>query len=123
MFYTADLEIYAGKQPEGPDMVKNDAASIVKRIVQPIGNSRRNITMGNYLSSVALANDLYANHRLTMVRTLKKNKPEILHEFSQPYKNRPIGSSQFDFGWNQNKCTVIPYIAKKKNCLHVVNNA
>lgn len=43
-FYTSNLEIYAGKQPDGPFSVDESAACVVKRLVQHIRNTGRNIT-------------------------------------------------------------------------------
>nr|XP_023028019.1 piggyBac transposable element-derived protein 4-like [Leptinotarsa decemlineata] len=54
-FYTLNLEIYAGKQPEGPYRVSNAAYDVVERIVKPITKSNRNITMDNWFTSVECA--------------------------------------------------------------------
>jgi len=62
--------------------IPNSAACVVKRLLEPIDKSGRNITMDNYLTSVPLANKLYANHWLTIVETLRKNKTEIPPDFT-----------------------------------------
>jgi hypothetical protein len=95
-FYTSNMEIYAGKQPTGPFQKDNSASSVVKRLIQPIDKSGRNITMDNYFTSVPLANELYENHRLTIVGILRKNKQKIPPDFTN-IKTRPIQSSMFTY--------------------------
>lgn len=114
-FYTHNMEIYAGKQPQGPYHLPNDAASVVKRLVGPIDKTGRNITADNYFTSVPLANELYKNNRLTFVGTIRKNKREIPPDLLQ---HRPVNSSMCAFGYDENKCTLTSYIPKKhKNVL------
>lgn len=66
-YYSYNLEIYAGKQPNGPYQVNNSACSVVKRLIRPISGSGRNITCDNWFTSIPLADDLLNNHNLTMV--------------------------------------------------------
>lgn len=116
-FYTCNMEIYAGKQPDGPYNVPNDASNVVKRLISPINNSGRNITMDNYFTSVPLVNDLYNNHKLTVVGTLRKNKPHIPADLLS-VKNRPVCSSMFAFGSGENKTLMVSYVPKRnKNVL------
>ncbi|XP_046681468.1 uncharacterized protein LOC124368236 [Homalodisca vitripennis] len=117
-FFTVNMEIYPGKQPAGcPYPTDNSAAAVVKRIFRPIDKSGRNITMDNYFTSVPLANDLYANHRTTIVGTIRKNKPQLPPEFLN-VKERPVGSSMFGFGKEPNNTLLVSYVPKKnKNVL------
>lgn len=98
-FYTLNLEIYCGKQMPGPYLKSNKPDDIVKRLVEPIKGSKRNITTDNYYTSYTLAKDLLEKG-LTLLGTMKKNKREIPPEF-QANKTREIKSTlsgfQYDF--------------------------
>lgn len=112
MSYTSNLEIYAGKQPEGPFQVSNSAKDVTLRMIQPIENSGRNLTTDNWYTSVPLANELLAK-KITLVGTLRKNKGEIPPEF---VARKPIHSSLF--GFDDNKMTMVSYTPKlNKNVL------
>ena len=63
MFYTSKLEVYVGTQPNGTFSVDNSPGSVVKRMVQPILNTGRNITIDNWFSSVGLVNELNCSKR------------------------------------------------------------
>lgn len=116
-FYTIKMEIYAGRQPEGPFYLDNSVNAVVKRMITPIDNTGRNLTIDNYYTSVPLANELFRNHRTTVVGTLKKNKPQIPLEFVN-VRERQIGSSMFGFGVDPNRTLLVSYVPKKnKNVL------
>jgi predicted transcriptional regulator len=68
------LEIYAGKQPEGPYQLSNSPADVVERIISPISGSGRNVTVDNWLTSVPLTRKLLEDHNLTLLETIRKNK-------------------------------------------------
>ncbi|KAG8235945.1 hypothetical protein J437_LFUL016267 [Ladona fulva] len=74
--YTSNLEIYAGKQPKGLYEVNNSPGEVVKRMVEPILGTCRNVTLDNWFTSVPLAEDLLQS-KLTLVRTIKENKKGI----------------------------------------------
>ncbi|CAH2004387.1 unnamed protein product [Acanthoscelides obtectus] len=120
-FFTSNLEIYAGKQPDGPFQLKNYAASVVLRLIEPISGTGRNVTTDNYFTSVPLANSLLVNHRITTIGTMRKNKPQITRELLD-VKNRPVKSSLFAYGEdsdeNPNNCLPVSYVPKRnKNVL------
>lgn len=108
-FYTMNMEVYAGKQPEGPYKVDNSGLAIVSRLVQPVSGTRRNITTDNWYTSIPLADSLLQNHQLTLVGTLRKNKKEIPPEFINT-KSRPVTSSMFAF---RDSKTLLSYCPKK----------
>ncbi|CAI6376022.1 unnamed protein product [Macrosiphum euphorbiae] len=73
-FFTSNMEIYVGTQPDGPFKFENKPSSIVKRMITPISKTGRNITIDNWYTSIPLVNELLENHNLTTVGTLRKNK-------------------------------------------------
>lgn len=108
-FYLLAFEIYSGKQPEGPYQVSNSAIDIVKRLVQSIKGTGRNITTDNWYTSVKLATQLLdPSYKLTLVGTVNKNKPEIPKAFL-PNKTRVQFSSLFGF---QSTMTMVSYVPK-----------
>ncbi|KAJ8866948.1 hypothetical protein PR048_032810 [Dryococelus australis] len=116
MFYTSRLEIYGGKQHEGPYRTDNRASSMVKRLITSIANTRCNITMDNYFTLVRQAEQFLRDHELTIVGTLLKNKSEIPPLFLDT-KDKPVHSTMFGLG---EKCLLVSYVPKKgKNILMI----
>lgn len=109
-FYTSNLEVYAGKQPEGQFNFDNSPSALVKRLSKNILNTGQNITIDNYFTSIPLADDLLANHRTTIVGTVRKNKKEIPPCFLYT-KDRDQPSTMFGFG---EKKVLISYVPNKK---------
>lgn len=111
-FYTWNMEIYAGKQPEGPFNLENNPNKIVLRLMEPIFHTGRNLTVDNWYTSYGLANDLL-DKKISVVGTIRKNKREIPTEFSSA-KKRQVNSSLFGF---QKKMTIVSYVPKKNKCV------
>lgn len=112
-FYTSNMEIYAGKQPADPFQKDNSVTCVVKRLIEPIDKSGRNITMDNYFTTVPLANELYANHRLTIVGILRKNKREIPSDYTN-IKTRSLKSTMFAYRLYKNNSLLCSYVPKNK---------
>lgn len=115
-FYTWNMEIYAGLQPQGPNCVKNTPDEIVKRLCQKLFGSGRNVTMDNWYTSYSLAKDLLKK-KLTIVGTIRKNKRELPAEFVTG-KNREVYSSIFGF---QKDVTLVSYVPKKNKCVNLLS--
>lgn len=111
-FYTSNIEIYCGKQPEGPYALSNAPTEIVKRLIPPIENSNRNLTTDNYYTSMPLAEELLRKN-ITLLGTLKKNKAAIPKEFL-PNKERVTQSSLFGF---QEDKTLVSYVSRKNKAV------
>ncbi|XP_072401096.1 uncharacterized protein [Diabrotica undecimpunctata] len=116
MFYTANLEVYFGQQPEERFQVSNRPSDVVQRLCEPIYDSGRNLTIDNWFTSIELVNKLYEK-KITVVRTIRKNKRELPFEFTKP--KHPINSSMF--GFNQH-ITLVSYIPKKNKNVSLVSS-
>lgn len=117
-FYTVNLEIYPGKQPEGPFLQSNKAFDVVDRLVHPISKSHRNITMDNWFTSIPLVTHLQQNHKLTSTGTLRKNKKEIPPNFITT-RRKEVYSTQFAF---QKDMTLISYMPKRSKVVLVLSS-
>lgn len=58
IFYTWNMEVYTGNQPNGPYEVNNSPYSIVKKLIEPLYNSGRNLTVDNWYTSYPLSQEL-----------------------------------------------------------------
>lgn len=116
-FYIKNLEIYAGKQPDGPYSSSNKPFDIVDRIVQPISKTNRNVTFDNWFTSYELVHHLLSKHKLTSVGTLRKNKKQIPPEFTKARKC--VFTSQFAF---QKDITLVSHIPKKNKVVLLISS-
>lgn len=109
MNYTTNLEIYSGKQPSNEFLLSNKPDDVVERLCKPLSKSKRNITMDNWFTSYPIAMKMLREYDLTIVGTVKKNKPQLPNIFINP-KNRERYSSLFGF---QESATLVSYIPNK----------
>ncbi|XP_055936617.1 piggyBac transposable element-derived protein 4-like [Argiope bruennichi] len=116
-FYTWNLEIYAGIQPAGPYNVENGPDKIVKRLLEPIFNSGRNLTVDNWYTSYDLAKDLLKK-KITLVGTVRKNKRELPKEFISGRKREQYSTL---FGFQKN-LTKVSYVPKKNKCVVLLSS-
>lgn len=87
------------------------AQFFVKELTQCVYGSNRNVTTDNWFTSVPLATQLLGPPiNMTLVGTLRRDKPEIPPEMKEP-GDRPIGSSMFCFDGHK---TMVSYKTKKK---------
>jgi len=111
-FYTGNLEIYCGTQPDGPYNMSSKPFDIVMRLLGNVTGSNRNLTCDNWYTSYPLATELLKK-QTTIVGTLRKNKKEIPADF-QPHKNKAINSSFFGF---QKEIMITSYTPKKNKAV------
>lgn len=112
-WYVVAMEVYVGKQPDGPYELSNSPKDVVHRLIEPIINTGRNITADNWFTSIPLAEELLQK-KLTLVGTLRKNKPQLPHELTD-VKNRIVKSTIFAYN---NQITALSHVPKKgKNVL------
>lgn len=79
--------------------------------------SNRNVTIDNFFTSILLAKELHSKE-LTLVKNLRKNKPEIPVEF-QSNKNHDVGPSIFGFSDN---LTLVSYVPKKNKAVLLLSS-
>ena len=106
--YVKAMEVYVGRQADGPYQQSNKPHDIVLRLAKCIENTGRNITADNWYSSIPLAEELLTK-RTTYVGTLRKNKRELPPEFVNT-KNREERSTLAAF---RPKMTLISYVPRK----------
>lgn len=104
--YAWKLEVYTGKVGETRE--KNQGENVVKRLVENIERSGRNITCDNFFTSYSLGSYLLSKN-LTMLGTIRKNKPDLPTSFTNA-KNRETYSTMFGF---QNDRMILSYCPKK----------
>lgn len=117
-FYTVNLEIYAGDQPDGPYAISNQPADIVERLVKPISKTNRNVTFDNRFTSFPLVQHLLKEHGLTSIGALTKNKTGIPHSFLAT-RGRTVHSSRFGF---HKDMTLVSYMPKKSKVVLLVSS-
>ena len=115
-YYTCEMKVYAGKQPDGPFKVDNLSFTVVTRLISEISGSGRNATFDNWYTSYPLVVSLLHDHKLSAVGTLRKNKREIPDDILS-VKNRAACHSMFGFGEN---VTLVSYVRQTKQKKSVV---
>lgn len=116
MYYTSNIEIYCGQQPDGPYKVSNSPHDIVIRLLEHVERKNRNVTCDNWYTSCPLAMELLQKN-ITLVGTLRKNKADIPIEF-QPSKTRAINSAVFGF---QKNLTIVSFAPKKNKAVILIS--
>lgn len=108
-FYTSNMEIYAGQQPDGPFRVDNSTQAVSLRMCQPIFGSGRNVTIDRWFTSYGLIQTLLKDHRITVVGTIRSNKPQ-LPPLIKNAKGRAVPSTIFAYGPDM---TILSHAPKK----------
>ncbi|CAF1319632.1 unnamed protein product [Adineta ricciae] len=93
-YYVLNAFPYIGRQPH-QERQTQIGASVVLELLLPLYDSNRNVSIDNFFTSVPLVKELQMKN-LTLIGTLRKNKPEIPIEF-QSNRKREIGPSLFGF--------------------------
>lgn len=114
-FYPLKGIPYLGK--EGTTKATNLGSTVVLHLTEPYNHSNRNVTCDNFFTSLDLGNQLLSNG-LTMVGTLRKNKPFIPPEF-QPNRTRENESSLFGF---TNNFTLVSYVPSKSKAVLLLSS-
>ncbi|XP_056155945.1 piggyBac transposable element-derived protein 4-like [Lampris incognitus] len=104
--YAWNMQVYTGKSASGM-AEKNQGMRVVLDMTQ--GFRGHNITYDNFFTSYALDQELLKK-KLTMIGTVRKNKPELLSALLDTKDRAPL-SSKFAF---TETTTTVSYCPKKK---------
>lgn len=109
--YVCAAEVYTGRPVNGQREV-NQGRNVVLRLVKDIEGTGRNVTTDNFFTDFTLASELLKK-KLTLIGTLRRNKPEIPCEF-MPSRSRDPLSSTFGF---QRDITIVSYVPKRNKAV------
>nr|CAI5861789.1 unnamed protein product [Callosobruchus analis] len=92
----------------------------VEQLTASIQGSNRNVTMDNWFTSVPLV-DRFAEKpfNLSIVGTIRKNKPQLPSQITENKKERQVGTSMFAY---TNKSTVVSYKPKKNKIVNLISS-
>ncbi|XP_026476242.1 piggyBac transposable element-derived protein 4 [Ctenocephalides felis] len=114
--YTYNLEIYAGQQPNGPFQNSNKPSDVIRRLIQPILGSGRNLTADNWFTEFDLVEELRQN-KISYVGTVRKNKKQLPPEFITS-----IGRKEYSSIFGFMPCTtLVSYVPKKGKTVILVS--
>lgn len=94
-YFTSNMNIYAGKQPDGSFSTDSSLKNVVNRLIQPIRKIGRNVEIDNWFTSVQLADELLSQ-KLNLLGTIRKNKIQIPPAFKIT-KNHSVFSFYLGF--------------------------
>lgn len=109
--YVWNIQPYTGR-PTNQLREKNQGLRVVLDL--SFGLKGHNITCDNFFSSYKLG-QMLLKRNITMIGTMRKNKPSIPPELLQS-KNKPVYSSTFVF---TNDTMLVSYIPKRNKCVIV----
>lgn len=110
-FYMLNAQVYTGKDstPKGIPVAQYYSTEMTK----PIHGTNRNCTFDNWFTSIPMAKHLLSDHSVTVVGTMKSNKPEIPPLFKDT-RGRQRNSAMFAFSGEETLLSYCPPKKKKK---------
>ena len=111
------MQVYTGKDTE-LSLETNQGTRIVLHLVEDIEKSGQNITCDYFFTNLSLARK-FLQKQLTLIRTIRKNKPELPMEFTVA-KEQNMNSTVFSF---QPDAMNAFYCYKKSCNQYAFNNA
>lgn len=113
-FYMINGKVYMGKgsTPEGQPLSEYYSIELTK----PIHGTNRNCTFDNWFTSVPTAQKLLHDHNITVVGTMKINKPEIPQSFRET-SGRSKNTAMFAFS---KELTLLSYCPPKSKTKKIV---
>ena len=101
------MQVYLGKNDNAPREVNQDTR-VVFDMIKEIEKFGQNLTRDNFFTSLPLAQKRLEK-KLIIIGTLRKNKPELLPQFTVP-KSKEFKSTLLCF---QNDAMIVSYCPKK----------
>lgn len=115
--YMVDADPYLGKNTITGGQPLSEF--YVKKLSKTVKGSNRNITCDNWFTSVSLAQDLLKEpYKLTLVGTIRSNKPEIPTKFIEKDNSRLVGTSMFGFS---KFLTLVSFKSKKTKIVSLLS--
>lgn len=71
------MELYSEKRSDGSYELSTTPKAIALRIIEPISETKRNVTFGDWYTSYELIQELLERHKFTLVDTFQKNRRQI----------------------------------------------
>ncbi|XP_028428447.1 piggyBac transposable element-derived protein 4-like [Perca flavescens] len=105
--YAWNMQVYTGKSVSG-EPERNQGARVVMDLTKRL-RGHRNVTCNNFFTSYELARRLLHDRDLTVVGTMRKNKPELPHALLYT-KGRAVFSSSLAF---TPTVTLVSYVPKR----------
>lgn len=120
--YLWNSYMYTGKGSDGQTLNETEKkfqkpTQALIRLTRNLKDTHRNITCDNWFTSIEAAKWLWENG-LTIVGTLRGNKPQIPPEFL-PQKDRPVNSSLYGF---TKELTLVSFVPKKCKAVIVLSS-
>ena len=112
---------YLGKQGNRPRDGQNLGHSFTKDLTQRYHNTHRNVTTDNWFTSVPLIQDLLHNCGMTLIGTVRGNKPEVPDEMKERTTRTP-GSSAFLFTKDMTLVSYVPNTSSKKKVVLLMSS-
>nr|XP_022908427.1 uncharacterized protein LOC111419790 [Onthophagus taurus] len=109
--YLCNAFVYTGKETTNDKTLSIPTKDVLK-LITPIQGTNRNITVDNWFMSLELCEEMKKKN-LTVLGTMKQNKPQIPAEF-KPQSKRLVHSTLF--GHNQEK-TLCSYVPRKNRAV------
>ncbi|XP_050310635.1 uncharacterized protein LOC126746418 [Anthonomus grandis grandis] len=115
--YLINAEPYLGKSTQTNGLPLAD--HFVTSLTAPIHGTNRNVTMDNWFTNIPLAEKLLKRpYNLTILGTIRKNKPHIPPELLENNKQRQINTSMYAYS---ETCTLVSYKPKNNKIVNLLS--
>ncbi|XP_046479055.1 piggyBac transposable element-derived protein 4-like isoform X1 [Neodiprion pinetum] len=112
--YLIDAEPYVGKVETARG--ESVPSYYIKKLTEHIHNSGRNVTCDSWFMSIKIVQEMKDNYSLTMVGTLRKNKPKIPGTFTQ---SAAAGTVRFAYA---DGMTLLSYCPKRNKVVLLLSS-